>query len=386
MPRPRSVMRKIREVLRLTFAEGLSRRLVGIAAGLPEGMDDSQLEARLFVTGGPRVPNRPLPDWLQVHRELRRPHVTLQLLQLEYRDKFPEGYGCRRTRSHSARFKAPLFINTPVGTLTFPKVVDLGGPAQGGDLLLGQGERSAGLLHQLGKPARMPEGVRRLEVDKVGEGCRDVVQVRPRDEALRVRLGGQHLLPDRLAGQGRQDLGAVVHSEPGQLRVELGSAATSYHGIRRLGSPGLVVDLCHVGQVHDPRQQRERLALRQRGEDLAVPAREGLVQCGRDGGAGAEPLGKPRRHLADARRGACEGGLVRAHEGQERPRARATGPAPSPDFVTAIRINSGLLAKSASPIQCRTLTSSPARTRACNWGPHGLCQANLLRICPDHRR
>ena len=113
MPRPRSVMRKIREVLRLTFAEGLSRRLVGIAAGLPtttvadyvaraqraglswplpEGMDDSQLEVRLFVTAGPRVPNRPLPDWLQVHRELRRPHVTLQLLHLEYRDRFPEGY------------------------------------------------------------------------------------------------------------------------------------------------------------------------------------------------------------------------------------------------------------------------------------------------------
>jgi hypothetical protein len=113
MPRPRSVMRKIREVLRLTFAEDLSRRLVGVAAGLPtttvadyvaraqraglswplpEGMDDSQLEARLFVTAGPRVPNRPLPDWLQVHRELRRPHVTLQLLHLEYRDRFPEGY------------------------------------------------------------------------------------------------------------------------------------------------------------------------------------------------------------------------------------------------------------------------------------------------------
>ena len=35
MSRPRSVMRKIREVLRLTFAEGLSRRRVGQAVGLP---------------------------------------------------------------------------------------------------------------------------------------------------------------------------------------------------------------------------------------------------------------------------------------------------------------------------------------------------------------
>ncbi len=35
MPRPRSAMRKIREVLRLTNAEGLSRRQVGAALGLP---------------------------------------------------------------------------------------------------------------------------------------------------------------------------------------------------------------------------------------------------------------------------------------------------------------------------------------------------------------
>ena len=69
MPRPRVDMRKIREVLRLTFAEGLSRRQVGAAAGvpfttvsdyvaradaagvswpLPDGLDDAELEALLF--------------------------------------------------------------------------------------------------------------------------------------------------------------------------------------------------------------------------------------------------------------------------------------------------------------------------------------------------
>ncbi len=35
MPRPRVAMRKIKEVLRLTLAEGLSRRQVVAAAGLP---------------------------------------------------------------------------------------------------------------------------------------------------------------------------------------------------------------------------------------------------------------------------------------------------------------------------------------------------------------
>ena len=35
MPRPRVAMRKIREVLRLTFGEGLSRRQVGASLGVP---------------------------------------------------------------------------------------------------------------------------------------------------------------------------------------------------------------------------------------------------------------------------------------------------------------------------------------------------------------
>ncbi len=35
MPRPCIAMRKIREVLRLTFGEGLSRRQVSAASGVP---------------------------------------------------------------------------------------------------------------------------------------------------------------------------------------------------------------------------------------------------------------------------------------------------------------------------------------------------------------
>ena len=35
VPRPRSAMRKIREILRLALGEGLSRRATGAATGLP---------------------------------------------------------------------------------------------------------------------------------------------------------------------------------------------------------------------------------------------------------------------------------------------------------------------------------------------------------------
>ncbi len=83
MPRPRSAMRKIRDVLRLNLGEGLSRRKVGAAVGLPYttvadylvraraaglgwpvpgGMDDADLEARLFPTAAPTGATVPSND------------------------------------------------------------------------------------------------------------------------------------------------------------------------------------------------------------------------------------------------------------------------------------------------------------------------------------
>ena len=105
MPAKRLSMRMIREVLRLA-AEGLSRSAIsnslglprstvrrysdrsleaGLAWPLPEEMTESELEDRLFppaIPAGTHV--RPEPDWAALHRELRRPGVTLQLLWLEW--------------------------------------------------------------------------------------------------------------------------------------------------------------------------------------------------------------------------------------------------------------------------------------------------------------
>jgi transposase len=114
MSRPRSVMRKIREVLRLSFGERLSRRRVGQAVGLPTTtvfdyvkraaavglaawplpweMDEGELERRLFVSVAAAVVTRPVPDWKRVHLELRRKSVTLQLLHMEYKEQHPDGF------------------------------------------------------------------------------------------------------------------------------------------------------------------------------------------------------------------------------------------------------------------------------------------------------
>jgi len=64
---------------------------------LPADLTDEALEARLYPPP-PTVAKdqRPLPDWPMVHRELKRPGVTLQLLWEEYRARHPQGYGYSR--------------------------------------------------------------------------------------------------------------------------------------------------------------------------------------------------------------------------------------------------------------------------------------------------
>jgi transposase len=118
MPAERLPMRKVREVLRLKHACGASDRLIAQSVGIgrttvteylrraavigitwpvPVGLDDGDLEQRLFTPPGFHIaPTRPQPDWTHVHAELRRRGVTLMLLWEEYRAEHPDGYGYSR--------------------------------------------------------------------------------------------------------------------------------------------------------------------------------------------------------------------------------------------------------------------------------------------------
>jgi transposase len=59
-----------------------------------EDFDDARLEALLFPPpSGTPADQRPMPDWAWVHRELRRPDVTLALLWEEYRAGAADGFG-----------------------------------------------------------------------------------------------------------------------------------------------------------------------------------------------------------------------------------------------------------------------------------------------------
>ncbi len=108
-------MRKISEVLRLR-AEGRSIRGIAASVGvgsstvgeylrraeaaglgwpLPGDVGAEELEAALFPSPvAPPGAARPVPDWREVHRELKsRKGVTRRLLWLEWREAHPDGWG-----------------------------------------------------------------------------------------------------------------------------------------------------------------------------------------------------------------------------------------------------------------------------------------------------
>jgi transposase len=127
-------MRKIRELLRLRWEQHLSQRRIsqslglsqgsvsdylcrarraGLSWPLPDALDDARLEALLFPPP-PGLPSdhRPIPDWATIHRDLRRPNVTLALLWEEYRAATTDGFGyswfCDLYREWTGRLKPTL--------------------------------------------------------------------------------------------------------------------------------------------------------------------------------------------------------------------------------------------------------------------------------------
>ena len=130
MPTERLSMRHIREVLRLHYSVGMSQRAVARSLGLAQGTvskyvnrtrragltwplpaeldDDVRLEKRLYPPPSDLPSNeRPHPDWSLVHRELRRPNVTLMLLWEEYCDTTSDGFSyswfCERYKKWAGR-------------------------------------------------------------------------------------------------------------------------------------------------------------------------------------------------------------------------------------------------------------------------------------------
>jgi transposase len=112
-------MRDVREIIRLKFSAGVATREIarrlgiapstvretlkrltsaGLSWPLPEGLSDTDLEAALYAFRGSKRGHRlhAEADWPAVHRELKRKHVTLQIVWDEYIAVHPGGYSYSR--------------------------------------------------------------------------------------------------------------------------------------------------------------------------------------------------------------------------------------------------------------------------------------------------
>ncbi len=117
MANERLPMRKIKEILRLRYACGLSEREIARSCGVAHttvssylrrakragliwpgaaALSEVELETRLFSAAHPfPEPKRPLPDYQYVYDELRshkKLNLTLAQLWLEYKEAQPDGY------------------------------------------------------------------------------------------------------------------------------------------------------------------------------------------------------------------------------------------------------------------------------------------------------
>jgi transposase len=116
-------MRKVREVLRLhhggltvreiarslklgrsTVSDYLRRaRVAGVSWSAEP--DAAALERLLFVPREEQRRGRPVPEWSEIHRELRRKHVTLLLLWEEYKSQHSDGYQYSQFCQHYRRWE-----------------------------------------------------------------------------------------------------------------------------------------------------------------------------------------------------------------------------------------------------------------------------------------
>lgn len=131
MSKERLSMRKIKEVLRLKLACGLSNRQIASSCNVSrtttadyirrakiagivdwcmvEGMSEGDLENKFFVLpkSNPVSPVS-LPDYAKIHEELRNKSVTLMLLWNEYKNEHPDGYQYTRFVHYYNEYRGKL--------------------------------------------------------------------------------------------------------------------------------------------------------------------------------------------------------------------------------------------------------------------------------------
>jgi transposase len=124
-------MRKVREILRLALDCGMGRREIarscsvspttvgnyvtvasekGLSYAEISVMSDDEL-GQVFQGKKQEQKARPEPDWEEIHRQLKKKGVTLQLLWQEYKQAHPDGWQSTQFCEHYNRWKGHLEVS-----------------------------------------------------------------------------------------------------------------------------------------------------------------------------------------------------------------------------------------------------------------------------------
>jgi len=121
-------MKKIKEILKLRYITDISYRQISRAVNVPSStvsdyckrfeitkytideflqIDDDKIYQILFPEK--KLPNkykvRPLPDVEYIHKEIAKKGVTFELLWMEYKEQYPDGYGLSQFKEYYYKFK-----------------------------------------------------------------------------------------------------------------------------------------------------------------------------------------------------------------------------------------------------------------------------------------
>ena len=128
IPRPNIAMDKLKKILKLHYVDQLSIRRIAatlhvsrptvsfylkraeearISWPIDDGLDDNQIKELLFGKSRPKGEHLGL-DLEKIHLEMKKKHVTLELLWLEYRESIPDGLSYSRFCQIYREFKKRL--------------------------------------------------------------------------------------------------------------------------------------------------------------------------------------------------------------------------------------------------------------------------------------
>jgi len=121
-------MKKIKEILKLRFVTDISFRQISKAVNIPSStvsdyckrfeisklsldeclkMEEENIYQLLFPEK--KLPNickdRPLPDVAMIHKEIAKKGVTFELLWMEYKEQYPNGYALSQFKEYYYQFK-----------------------------------------------------------------------------------------------------------------------------------------------------------------------------------------------------------------------------------------------------------------------------------------